>query len=226
MRVVAEVLHRVDERELEAGQIAVALEHLAHHHLEDAGVDGAGGDHLVQLLDRQARLRGGRARFGGGRGDRLRDEVVDELQRVAVPRRARVDDVLAERREHGLQLREHRVVGADHRVEPALLGLDRRARERRVDELARFAPKSIADRRRRRGLGGRRVDDDQSLARARQRCRRRRRRSARSAACRSRTGTRCPTLARRPRASSLPSRPAASRSSSGFRLRCARTVSG
>ena len=40
-------------------------------------------------------------------------------------------------REHRLQLREHRVVGADHRVEPALLGFDRRARERRIDELAR-----------------------------------------------------------------------------------------
>src|SRR5215475_2757253 len=41
MRVVAQVLHRVDERELESSEIA-AFEHLAHHQLEDAGIDGAG----------------------------------------------------------------------------------------------------------------------------------------------------------------------------------------
>ena len=156
---------RIDERELEAGEIAVALEHLAHDHLENAGVDGAGGNHLVQLLDREARFRGGRARFGGGRGDRLRDEVVDELERVAMSRRARVNDVLAERESTGFSSREHRILGADHRIEPTLLRLDRRARERRVDELRALRAEIHPDRRRRRGLGRRRVDDDQSLAR-------------------------------------------------------------
>src|SRR5215471_20558756 len=40
VRVVAQVLHRVDQRELESREIA-ALEHLADHQLEDAGVDCA-----------------------------------------------------------------------------------------------------------------------------------------------------------------------------------------
>src|SRR6266581_6670726 len=37
VRVVAQVLHRVDQRELEAGEIA--LEHLSRGELEDPGVD-------------------------------------------------------------------------------------------------------------------------------------------------------------------------------------------
>ena len=67
-------------------------------------------------------------------GDRLRDEVVDELDHEAVAGRARVDDVFAKRLQHGLQRGERRVVGADHDVELAELGLDRRARKRRIDE--------------------------------------------------------------------------------------------
>ena len=55
------------------------------------------------FLHRQPGLHRGRAGLGRRRRDRLRDEVVDELERVAVPRRAGVDDVLAERGEHGLQ---------------------------------------------------------------------------------------------------------------------------
>ena len=167
VRVVAQVLHRVDQGELEAGQVAVALEHLPHHHLEDAGVHGARRDHLVQLGDRQAGLRGGGERLGRRRGDRLRDEVVDELQHDAVPRRPGVDDVLAERLQHRLQVRERRVVGADHDVEPALLGLHRRARERRVDEAHALRGEVVAHLRRRRGLARRRVDDDHPAARHR-----------------------------------------------------------
>ena len=97
MRVVAQILHRVRERELEPGQIAIAVEHLAHHHLEDPRVDRARGDHLVQFPQREPGLHSRGAGFGRRSGDRLRDEVVDELQRVAVPGRAGMDDILTER---------------------------------------------------------------------------------------------------------------------------------
>jgi hypothetical protein len=49
VRVVAKILHRVGQRELEAREVAVVLEHLAQDHLEDAGVDRAGRNDLVQL---------------------------------------------------------------------------------------------------------------------------------------------------------------------------------
>ena len=61
---------------------------------------------------------------------------------------------------HGLQLRERRVVGADHDVEPALLRLDRRARERRVDEPHALRRERLAHLGGGRRLARRRVDDD------------------------------------------------------------------
>ncbi len=50
VRVIAKILHRVDQRELEPRKVA-RFQHLARHHLEDAGVDRAGGNDLVQLRD-------------------------------------------------------------------------------------------------------------------------------------------------------------------------------
>src|SRR5690348_4999367 len=77
-----------------------------------------------------------------------------------------MNDVLAECGERRLQLRERRVVGADHDVEAALLRFDRRARERRVDEAHVLLGEHLAHPRRRRGLARRRVDDDQPLWRS------------------------------------------------------------
>ena len=163
MGVVAQVLLRVGDRELEAAEIA--LEHLAEHHLEDAGVDAAGRDHLVQLGERQAALGGDRRRFGDRRRHRHRQHVVDELQHVAVARLADVEDVLAERLQHRLERLEVGGLGADHGVEAAFLGLLRRARQRRVDVARSLGGEVGADARRRRRLGGRRVDDDEAGAR-------------------------------------------------------------
>ena len=161
MRVVAQILHRVDERELESGQVAVVVEHLAHDHLEDARVHGAGRDDLVHLAQRDARLRRGRAGLGRRRRDRLRDEVVDELDHEAVTGRSGVNDVLAERLQHGPERLERRLVGADHDVEPPLLGLDRRSGERRIDEADAGERERFAHLRRRGRLARRRVDDDE-----------------------------------------------------------------
>ena len=73
----------------------------------------------------------------------------------------------ANAREDGLQRREHRLVRADHDVQPALLGLDRRARQRRIDEGDALLRERFARLRGRPRLRGRRVDDDQPVARGR-----------------------------------------------------------
>src|SRR5258708_18571174 len=73
--------------------------------------------------------------------------------------------VLAVGREGGLQPCEGRLIGTDHRVEAPLLGFLRRARQRRVDVERSFGREIAANLRRRRGLGGRGVDDDETLTR-------------------------------------------------------------
>jgi hypothetical protein len=164
MRVVAQILRRVRQREPQARQVA-AFEHAPDEHLEQPGVHGARGNDLVQLSNRQARLRRGRARFRGRRADRLRDEVVDELQDDAVTGRACMDDVLAERRERRPKLRERFVVRSDDDIEPSLLRLERRAGERRVDKAHVLLGEELAHARGRRRLARRCVDDDQARAR-------------------------------------------------------------
>ncbi len=99
------------------------------------------------------------------RCNRHREEIVDELQRMAMARWTHVDHVLAVGTQHGPKLREDGVVGADHRVEPALLGFPRRAREWCVDEFRVLRREIGPDCRSRCRLGRRRVDDDQALSR-------------------------------------------------------------
>jgi len=164
VRVVAQVLHRVDQRELEPGQVA-AVEHLADHHLEQAGIHCARRYHFMQFPDRQAGLGRCRKRFRGGRGDRLPDEIVDELEDDAVTRRPRVDDVLAEGGEHGLQFREGRVVSADHDVELAKLRFDGSTGERCVDEAHALFRQRFAHLRGCRRFARRRVDHHETLVR-------------------------------------------------------------
>ena len=85
---------------------------------------------------------------------------------MARARRADVDHVLGERLQHRLQLRERGLAGADHHVELAKLGLDRGARERRVDEGHFFRRGKFAQARRRVGFAGRAIDDDETGPRA------------------------------------------------------------
>jgi hypothetical protein len=76
-------------------------------------------------------------------------------------RAADVEHVFGEAAQHRFEFREHRVVGADHHVQPALLSLDRRARERRVDQRDAGRGAALAQQPRRIGLARRAVDDDQ-----------------------------------------------------------------
>ena len=82
----------------------------------------------------------------------------------------------AKQRSTGSILREGRVVGADHHVELAGLGLDRRSRERRVDEGDAGRGARLAQARGRVGLAGRAVDDDEAAPRAGEQARRARHR--------------------------------------------------
>jgi imidazolonepropionase-like amidohydrolase len=79
-------------------------------------------------------------------------------------RPADVEHVLREAAQHRLEAREGGRVGAHHDVEPALLGLDRRARERRVDEDGAGALGRRAHPRRGRRLARRAVDDHEAGA--------------------------------------------------------------
>jgi len=103
-----------------------------------------------------------RERFGRGGADGLRDEVVQQLDRVAGAGRADVDHVLGEAAQHRFELRKRRVARADHHVELAELGFDRRARERRVDEGHALRGGEIAQPRGRIGLARRAVDDHEA----------------------------------------------------------------
>ena len=121
---------------------------------------------LVQLPDRQARLgRGGAAPRRVAVAIACAMKLLMSFSTMPWPGGTGVDDVLAERGEHRLQFRERRVVGADHDVELAQLRLDRRARERRVDEAHALRGERLAHLRGRRRLARRRVDDDEPLAR-------------------------------------------------------------
>ncbi len=119
----------------------------------------------MQLGDRHAGLRARGARLGGRGRDRHGDEIIDELEHVAVTGRPDVDHVLAVGREDGLQPCEGRLIGTDHRVEAPFLGFLRRARQRRVDVERSLGREIAANLRRRRGLGGRGVDHDETFTR-------------------------------------------------------------
>ena len=64
-------------------------------------------------------------------------KLLSSLMMWPAPGPADVEDVLGEGAQHRLEPGEGRAVGADHDVELAGLGLDRRARQRRVDEQSR-----------------------------------------------------------------------------------------
>ena len=85
-------------------------------------------------LARQARLGADHQRFGIERRIAHRQEIVEQLHRVAGADRAGLDDAAGERLEQRPRARDRRRVAADHDVERSLPGVLRRAAERRVDE--------------------------------------------------------------------------------------------
>ena len=129
--VVADVLARVVELEAERAEIAVER---LRHHLEQAGVDRADRDQRDQLLQVDAGARADGEGLGGGGADRLGDEVVEQLDVWPAPGPPTWNTFSAKQRSTGSRRGEGRGLGADHHVELAQLGLDRRARERRVDQ--------------------------------------------------------------------------------------------
>jgi hypothetical protein len=159
--VVADVLARVVE--LEAQRAELSVERLRHH-LEETRVHGPCRDERDELLQVDPGARADRERLRGRGADRLGDEVVEQLDRVPGAGAADVEHVLGEGAQHRLEPGEHGGLGADHDVELAELGLGRRARERRVDEGHAGGGATLAQPRRRIGLAGRAVDDDQLAA--------------------------------------------------------------
>jgi hypothetical protein len=77
-----------------------------------------------------------------------------------------VEDVFAERREHGLHARERRIIGTHHGVQASFLRFLRRARERRIDECRALGAKASRQRAVVPGSDVEVVDDDEILARA------------------------------------------------------------
>ena len=88
------------------------------------------------------------------------ERLVHRLHRVAGADVAAVDDLLAERLEHGAHALEDRRVAADHDGQRPLLRADHAAAHRRVDEVdAVCGEPRRAMRARRRRVAGRAVDE-------------------------------------------------------------------
>ncbi|MGY2844684.1 hypothetical protein ACVMDN_001938 [Bradyrhizobium sp. USDA 4510] len=159
--IMPEVLHKNFDG---AARRIVAVEHMRHAVLEHPGIAGGGGDHLIDLADVEPLLGGEGDRLGGGRDMHAGQQLVDHLERGALPRGiAELVELCRHRIQRRPRLRKCRGAAGGENRQFALRRALRAAGDRGIEivpagrlELLCEAPRDIR-------VHGRRGDEDRVL---------------------------------------------------------------
>ena len=158
------VLGRQSERELRG---AIARVDRLDHAVEVEVGDAVGTKDPDRLLHRDPRLGCEREPFEADPSRGEGDEAVHQLHGVPEAQGSEVHERPSERLQHGSDARHRVVVAADHEREHPVLGSDRAAGERGLDQVVTGPLQSCAELAHHLGAVGREVDEDRAGGRGR-----------------------------------------------------------